>query len=40
MSLCRKINGAGNMKFDMNDNGIINLYCNSLVGVCGPGTLG
>ena len=39
MSLCRKINGAGNMKFDMNNNGVINLYCNTLVGVFRRGTL-
>ena len=28
------------MKFDMNNNGIINLYCSNLVGVCRRGTLG
>ena len=27
------------MKFDMNNNGIINLYCNTLVGVFRRGTL-
>ena len=39
-SLFRKINRAGNLKFNMNNNGIFNLFCTKVICVRRRGTLG